>query len=70
MKKKARDEDMLPEYDFSGAAVGKYWKRFEEGTNLILLEPDVRKAFPDSKSVNEALRRVLRAGKQSARKTA
>ena len=61
---------MLPEYDFSGAVQGKYWKRFEEGTNLILLEPDVRDAFPDSKSVNEALRGLLQLAKKSAGKTA
>lgn len=52
---------MLPEYDFADAVRGKYWKRFEQGTNLVLLEPDVRAAFPDSKSVKEALRGILRA---------
>lgn len=69
MKKSVKDKDMLPEYDFSGAEVGKYWKRFQEGTNLILLEPDVQKAFPDSKSVNQALRGLLEVAKRSAPKS-
>jgi hypothetical protein len=52
---------MRREYDFSGATVvGKYAKRYREGTNVILLDPDVANAFPDSKSVNEALRFLVR----------
>jgi hypothetical protein len=50
---------MREEYDFKGGVRGKYAKRFAEGTNLVLLEPDVAKAFPDSRSVNEALREVI-----------
>ena len=51
---------------------GKYAKRYRAGTNLILLEPDVAKAFPDEKAVNEALRLVMKLTKiqstsQSAR---
>ena len=64
MKKiEIEDEDELrPEYDFSqleGGVRGKYTKRYREGTNLILLDPDVAAAFPDAKSVNDALRRLL-----------
>ena len=43
------DDDLLPEYDFSqmkGAVRGKYVERFREGTNLVLLDPDVAAAFP------------------------
>ncbi len=47
---------MRAEYDFSGGVRGKYAKRFAQGTNIVLLEPDVAKAFPDSESVNSALR--------------
>jgi hypothetical protein len=61
------DDDLLPEYDFSqmkGAVRGKYVERFREGTNLVLLDPDVAAAFPDAKAVNDALRRVLQEKQQ------
>jgi len=47
---------MLDHYDFSKGVRGKYAKRFGKGTNLVLLEPDVAKAFPDAAAVNETLR--------------
>jgi hypothetical protein len=50
---------MRDQYDFKGGMRGKYAERFAEGTNLVLLEPDVAKEFPDSRSVNEALREVI-----------
>jgi hypothetical protein len=64
MKKIEADEgdDLLTEYDFSqlkGGVRGKYAERYREGTNLVLLDPDVAAAFPDAKAVNDALRRVL-----------
>lgn len=63
MKKTEPEEDALrPEYDFSrmkGGIRGKYVDRYREGTNLVLLDPDVAAAFPDAKAVNEALRLVL-----------
>jgi hypothetical protein len=46
---------MLPEYDFSGGVRGKYYDQYRGGTNVIL-ELDVAAAFPDSASVNRALR--------------
>lgn len=62
--------EMRPEYDFSSAVRGKYHKRLaKEGSNVVVLEPDIAKAFPDSASVNEALRVVLKAG-QAARRPA
>ncbi len=51
--------DMRDEYDFKDGVRGKYARRFAGGTNLVLLEADVAKAFPDSRSVNEALRDVI-----------
>ena len=73
MKKKVNDsdsdDDMLPEYDFSKMKVvgrGIYADRFRAGTNLVLLDRDVREAFPDDKSVNEALRVIAKAAKQQA----
>jgi hypothetical protein len=40
---------------------GKHFKRFKAGTNLVLLQPDVARAFPDDQSVNEALRVLIKA---------
>lgn len=65
MKKIESEEhdDLRPEYDFSkmkGGVRGKYVERYREGTNLVLLDPDVAAAFPDAKAVNDALRLLLR----------
>jgi hypothetical protein len=64
MKKQAgEDNELRPEYDLSellkGGVRGKYAERFKEGTNLVLLAPDVAAAFPDEEAVNEALRLVV-----------
>jgi uncharacterized DUF497 family protein len=56
MKKMRKDPDMLEEYDFSKGIRGKYAKRYAEGTNVIVIEPDIAKYFPDHDSVNQALR--------------
>ncbi len=56
---KARKTEMRPEYDFSGGVRGKYAAAYAEGTNLIVLDPELMAAFPDSKSVNDALRALL-----------
>ncbi len=50
---------MRAEYDFSGGVRGKYVDRYRRGTNVVLLEPELAHAFPDSKSVNDALRALL-----------
>jgi hypothetical protein len=54
-----RVDDMRPEYDLRGGVRGKYYERYKQGTNVVLLEPDVAKVFRDSATVNEALRRYL-----------
>ena len=51
-------DEILPEYDFSRGVRGKYYERYKKGTNVVLLEPDVAKMFPDSDAVNRALRAV------------
>ena len=51
-----QDPDLLDEYDFSEGARGKYTQRDREGTNIVRLDDDVAKIFPDAKSVNAALR--------------
>jgi hypothetical protein len=57
------DDELRPEYDLrkllKGGVRGKYAERYRAGTNLVLLEPDVAKAFPNGRAVNEALRLVL-----------
>ena len=50
---------MRAEYDFSGGVRGKYLEQYRRGTNLALLAPDVRAAFPTDESVNEALRSMM-----------
>lgn len=63
MKKTNRsDNDLRPEYDFvsmKGGVRGKYYERYRQGVNIVLLEPEVSQAFPSEASVNEALRGVL-----------
>jgi hypothetical protein len=56
------EDELRPEYDLSALknrARGKYAERYKAGTNLVLLAPDVAQAFPDSESVNKALRVLL-----------
>nr|WP_199197259.1 hypothetical protein [Chroococcidiopsis sp. CCALA 051] len=57
------DDDLRPEYDFSqmaGGVRGKYIERYQAGTNLVLLDPDVAQAFPSEDAVNEALRLLMK----------
>jgi uncharacterized protein (DUF4415 family) len=56
-----RDEDMLPEYDFSEAEVGKYAERYARAFRTVRLDADVAEVFPSSESVNEVLRAVAGA---------
>lgn len=50
---------MRPEYDLRGGVRGKYYRRYRQGPQVVLLEPDVARLFHDSATVNEALRRYL-----------
>jgi len=52
-------EPMLEEYDFSGGVRGKYAARFVQGSQVIVLDPDVAQVFSDSESVNRALRALV-----------
>ena len=58
-------DTMRPEYDFSNAVRGKHYEAYRAGTNVVLLDPDVVKAFPDSASVNQALRLLLQLARVS-----
>ncbi len=61
MKKGSKkNPEMRPEYDFAKGVRGKHAKRYAEGTNLVVLDPDLRDVFVDSKSVNQALRAIAK----------
>jgi hypothetical protein len=57
-------DTMRPEYDMRGGVRGKYAKRFPKDTVTVVLAPDVAEVFPDSDSVNEALRVLVKAAKK------
>jgi len=72
MKSDDHHNDLRPEYDFdySKAVRGKYCKRLlREGANIVVLEPDVARAFGDSAAVNEALRSLLELSRSTQRLT-
>jgi len=59
MKKATRrDDEMRAHYDFSGGIRGKYARRYADGTNVVVLDPDVARLFPNREAVNETLRAV------------
>ena len=60
-----RKPEMRSEYHFSQGVRGKHAKRYAEGTNVVLLSPDVAAVFPDSAAVNQALRTLMKAGRKS-----
>ena len=59
-------DEMRPEYDFSNAERGKFYHEALEHVNVVLLEPDVAGAFPDSDSVNRALRLLIEVARNEA----
>ena len=58
--KKKNDLSLLSQYDFNGGIRGKYSKRYQEGSNVIILDRDVAKVFQDKDSVNRALRALIK----------
>jgi hypothetical protein len=70
MKKGKEKETMREEYDFTAGIRGKYAKRFSGGSNIIVLDPDVARLFPDSKTVNEVLRSIAKIAQQKVKKVA
>lgn len=71
-RRKKKSDELRPEYDFdySKAVRGKYYKKLlDEGSNVVVLDPDVSKAFHDSASVNEALRSLLDLTRSTQRLT-
>ena len=74
MKKVSRKttDELRPEYkrsDFGTLVRGKYAERATQSTNVVVLEPQVARAFPNDRAVNTALRRLLRERKGSTRPT-
>jgi hypothetical protein len=61
------DPDMLAEYDFSEGVRGKYAERYANGTNVVVLSPDVAEYFPNSEAVNTALRALVDIAHKSVR---
>jgi hypothetical protein len=65
MSQKNDQDTMREEYDFSGGVRGKHYAAYRQGTNLVLLEPDVAKIFKDSATVNAALRMLAKIAQES-----
>ena len=67
-RKRPQDHDtMRPEYDFSKAVRGVTAARYAQGTNVVLLDPDVAELFPDTQAVNEALRTFAKLTRTASR---
>ena len=60
-------DEMRPEYDFSEGVRGKYYEAYTQSSNVVILDPDVAEVFPDSASVNEALRMLAKVAKSVKR---
>jgi len=66
--KKVKSNDLRPEYrreDLAKGVRGKYLKAYRAGTNLVLLRPEVAKAFPTEEAVNDALRSLIEVAQRS-----
>ena len=61
----AINDEIRPEYDFSGDVRGKYYEAYKQATNIVVLDPDVAEVFRDSASVNEALRLLTKIAKST-----
>ena len=62
--KASPDKQMRAEYDLRGGVRGKYYERYRQGTNIVVLEPDIAAVFPDSEAVNQALRLLIRVARE------
>jgi hypothetical protein len=66
--KKDNKLEMLDDYDFGSGVRGKYAERYQKGSNVIVLDPDVAKVFSDRESVNEALRALAKIIRRRGKK--
>ena len=65
---KAKSDELRPEYhrgDLGSGVRGKYFESYRKGMNLVLLSPDVAKAFPTEDAVNDALRSLINIARKS-----
>ena len=71
MKKESKSikEEILAEYDFTKGVRGKYTQEFQQGTNIVVLSPDVAEVFTDSEAVNEALRMLIQIARREKNAT-
>lgn len=68
MSHEPEQDEMRPEYDFSGGVRGKHHEAYRQGTNVVFLDPEVARVFRDSESVNRALRLLIKvAGEEVGR---
>ncbi len=68
MSKVIKDNEMRTEYDFSSGVRGKHFQAYQQGTNVVFLEPDISAVFKNSESVNHALRLLLELAGQEVKK--
>jgi hypothetical protein len=71
MKKKTsriKTDDVRPEYNFQGGVRGKHYAQYQQGTNFVLIEPDLMEVFTDAAAVNQALRQYVRQTQSSRRR--
>ena len=68
MSQEPEPDTLREEYDFSGGVRGKHYQAYRQGTNLVLLEPDVAAIFKDAASVNAALRMLAKIARESVSK--
>jgi hypothetical protein len=68
MSQEHEPDTMREEYDFSGGMRGKHYQVYRQGTNVVLLEPDVAAVFKDAATVNAALRMLANIAKESVSK--
>jgi hypothetical protein len=71
IERRARRDELRREYDLAklkGSVRGKHAARYKQGTNLVLLSPDVAKYFPDERAVNAALRALIHVAKRPVRR--
>ena len=69
-KDDANDDEGKEEYDFTGGVRGKYAEEYAKGTNIVIIDPDLQDVFPDSESVNNALRPLAELIRSRARAAA
>jgi hypothetical protein len=62
------DRDMVDEYDFSGGVRGKYAHRYAQGSNVVVLPPDLAQAFPTAEAVHDALRGLITLAQKATTK--